>query len=64
VKTEGGIGVKNEYTRQRLHPEKERNASRTLRKTLRLYSGQQAVEISSGLQNIKNWRLEGSTLSK
>jgi hypothetical protein len=54
VKTEGGIGVKNEYTKQRLHPGNVRTPSRTLRKTQGLDVGQQAVETSSRLQAIKN----------
>jgi hypothetical protein len=54
VKTEGGIGVKNEYARQRLHPGNMRTPSRTLRKTQGLDVGQQAVETSSRLQAIKN----------
>jgi hypothetical protein len=54
VKMEGGIGVKNEYTRQHLHPGNVRTASRTLRKTQGLDAGQQAVETFSRLQGIKN----------
>jgi hypothetical protein len=54
VKTEGGVGMKNEYTRQRLHPGNVSTASRTLRKTQRLDVGQQTVETSSRLQAIKN----------
>jgi hypothetical protein len=67
VKTEGGIGVKNEYTRQRLHPGNVRTASRTLRKTQGLDVGQQAVETSSRLQAIKNrtlWSVKRLEIAK
>jgi hypothetical protein len=57
VEPEGSIGVNDEETRRRLHPGNERTASRTLGKTLELDIRQRAVEIPSGLENIKNWTL-------
>jgi hypothetical protein len=56
-KPECKSGFKDRDARWQLHLKNEKRAGRIYRKTVGLEFVQQAVGISSGLRNVKNWAL-------